>query len=98
LATECHGPVDVLVRPEQLVLTPTGAAPAEAGATVELVEYYGHDAVVVLRLDGGAVIKARVVQPGAQRGDRVELQYGGPPAVAYPCTAEPVRPVPSAVG
>jgi iron(III) transport system ATP-binding protein len=97
LATECHGPVEVLVRPEQLVLGPPGNAAADARATVELVEYYGHDAVVVLRLDGGAVIKARVVHPRAHRGDRVELQYGGPPAVAYPCAGEPV-PVASAVG
>jgi len=95
LAADLHGPVEVLVRPEQLVLD---SPDRDGSADVELVEFYGHDAVVILRLDGGAVLKARVVHPVARRGDRVGLRYDGPPAVAYPLGAEAVRPVPSTVG
>ncbi len=95
LTADHHGPVEVLVRPEALVVEPPDpAGPAE----VELVEYYGHDAVVLLQVDGGLTVKARVVHPVAQRGDRVRLRYGGPPAIAYPLNAESPVAVPSAVG
>jgi iron(III) transport system ATP-binding protein len=95
LVSPQHGAVEVLVRPEALVVEhPDPAGPAE----VELVEYYGHDAVVLLRVDGALTLKARVVHPLVQRGDRVGIRYGGPPAVAYPRTDDAAVAVRSAVG
>ena len=83
LAEPAHGPTRLLVRPEHLRLAP-GAA-----AVVELLEYYGHDTVYVVRLDdnGAAHAPLRVRAgsvPEYRRGDRVAVSYAGPPAVAFP--------------
>jgi iron(III) transport system ATP-binding protein len=98
LAADRHGPVEVLVRPEQLALESPGSNGSGGSADVELVEFYGHDAVVILRLEGGAVLKARVVHTATRRGDHVGVRYDGPPAVAYPLGASEARPVPTTVG
>jgi iron(III) transport system ATP-binding protein len=98
LAADRHGPVEVLVRPEQLALGSPGPNGSGGSADVELVEFYGHDAVVIVRLEGGAVLKARVVHTAARRGDHVGVRYDGPPAVAYPLGASVARPVPTTVG
>ena len=51
--------------------------------TVELVEYYGHDAMVLVRLQDGIFIQARTEPDVAfQRGDQVDVTYVGPGAVA----------------
>src|SRR5918998_452776 len=92
------GPVQVVLRPEDMLLEPyvaeaaTGAT-TEAGsagtlgrpATVELCEYYGHDTVYLVRPDeGGLPLRARAGSvPRFGRGDRVAIRYQGPPAVAY---------------
>jgi iron(III) transport system ATP-binding protein len=87
------GPVQVVLRPEDLLLEPSGPGddPAQAGgalgrpATVELCEYYGHDTVYLVRPDeGGAPLRARAGSvPRFARGDRVAVRYQGAPAVAY---------------
>jgi iron(III) transport system ATP-binding protein len=79
LETELSGAVDVLIRPEQLSITSEGH-----DATVELVEFYGHDAMVYLDLDGQS-IRART-EPNVRfrRGDRVNLTYTGEAAVSFP--------------
>jgi iron(III) transport system ATP-binding protein len=74
----------VLVRPEQLVLSP-GAA-RDAGAVVLEEEFYGHDQVVRVGEPGGprAPLLARV--PGQRRlplGAPVRLEVAGP-VVAWP--------------
>ncbi len=75
------GPVDVLLRPEDLSLT-TGDAPA---AEVRLVEYYGHDTTYELRLHDDTVLRARLGSaPRYHAGDRVEIRYVGGPTIAYP--------------
>jgi len=70
------GPAELLVRPEDLRL-----AEGSTG-TVELVEYYGHDAMVRVLLGDGSTVHART---GAdvrwQRGDPVGVTYVGPGAV-----------------
>jgi len=70
------GPAELLVRPEDLQLTEGSTG------TVELVEYYGHDAMVRVLLGDGSTVHART---GAdvrwQRGDRVGVTYAGPGAV-----------------
>ncbi|CAN5708776.1 ABC transporter ATP-binding protein [soil metagenome] len=82
LAQPHAGAVDVLLRPEELRVT------AGDGAVVELIEYYGHDTVYVVQLDGGTVLRARAGSaPVHRRGDLVALQYAVPPAIAYAATA-----------
>ncbi len=74
-----EGPVDILVRPEQLRLVPLAEAP-EAHARVGTVTFYGHDASVSLLLSaasGTQELMARVAghmspQPGDEVGIRVE--------------------------
>ncbi|MBA2696540.1 MAG: ABC transporter ATP-binding protein [Actinobacteria bacterium] len=81
-----HGLVDVMVRPEQILLSPHGDAPVKAMVTS--VSYFGHDALVQLELQvgpGGIVaetdraLRARVVglQP-PEVGEMVGLSVVGP--------------------
>ena len=77
-----EGPVEVMVRPERILVDEGDMA------TVERVEYFGRDAVLHLRLDDGAPLRAR--SPGAPRhapGDRVGVAFTGSPTVAYPAAA-----------
>jgi iron(III) transport system ATP-binding protein len=84
------GAVDVLVRPEQLVLTDLGSAATDSAngagaATVQLVEYYGHDHVSVVELDDGTILRGR--GPGAptyRRGQRVCVSSAAGSAPAFP--------------
>lgn len=75
------GDVDVLLRPEQIALT------AGTGATVDLVEYYGHDTMVFVRA-GESVLRVRSGPEATYvRGDQVGLQFIGTHAVAFPRTS-----------
>jgi iron(III) transport system ATP-binding protein len=90
LGESYNGPVDVLVRPEQLVLVGLDDARAAAGddcgsATVELVEFYGHDHVSVVLLDDGTSLRSR--SPGVppyRRGQRVGVKSAARSAPAFP--------------
>ena len=97
LREPAHGAVQVLLRPEELRLVPSGATGGVgAAATVDLVEYYGHDCVTFARLETGEVVRVRSGSaPQFGRGAAVELRYVGRPAVAYPAAEEPA-PVPVA--
>jgi iron(III) transport system ATP-binding protein len=52
-----HGSVEVMVRPEDLLLT------SEGGEPVEVVghEYYGHDQMVTVRLANGELVRVREI-------------------------------------
>ena len=79
LRGDLHGDIEVLLRPEQLRVV------AGSRATVDAVEYYGHDAVYLTRLPGGAAVRVRVLDaPEFRPGDRVDVDYVGGPAVGYP--------------
>jgi iron(III) transport system ATP-binding protein len=78
LTGELHGAVDALVRPEHLAVDHGGTA------RVELVEYYGHDSVVIVSCADGGVLRCRAVVTDVVRGDAVTVRYVGPPTVAYP--------------
>lgn len=79
LAEPASGDVQVLVRPEMVKLLPGDTA------VIELTEYYGHDSLYVVRTDAGTTIRVRATAaPVARRGDRVALEYAGPPTVAFP--------------
>jgi iron(III) transport system ATP-binding protein len=78
LRDAAHGRVDVLLRPEELRLAHGD------GATVVLIEYFGHDTVYLVRLDGGPALRVRAGSaPQHRRGDRVAVSYVGRAAVAY---------------
>jgi iron(III) transport system ATP-binding protein len=83
-----QGPVEVVLRAEQLRLDPLGAADGGGRgvpATVQLTEYYGHDTVYLVRPDGAEPVRARAgATPRFGRGDRVMVTYEGPPAVVFP--------------
>jgi iron(III) transport system ATP-binding protein len=84
-----RGSVEVVLRAEQLRLDPLGSLDAASGrgvpATVQLTEYYGHDTVYLVRLEGGEPVRARAAAtPRFERGDRVLVTYDGPPAVVFP--------------
>jgi iron(III) transport system ATP-binding protein len=82
LSAPLRGEVDVLLRPEQLRVS------AGRDATVDAVEYYGHDAVYLTRLPGGDAVRVRVLDaPEFRPGDRVDLDYVGGPTVGYPRAA-----------
>ncbi len=94
LDTALEGPVQVVLRPEELRLGPTGTGGTPA--TVELCEYYGHDTVYLVRPDGGVPLRARAGSvPQFERGDRVAIAYQGPPAVAYAATGAAGADVPA---
>ncbi len=79
LRERADGDVQVLLRPEHLQVG------SGDDGVVELVEFYGHDTVYAVRLDGGTGLTIRVAQaPAHARGDRVAVTYAGPPAVAFP--------------
>jgi iron(III) transport system ATP-binding protein len=78
LSGGCEGSVEVMVRPERI------RASAGDGARVEAIEYYGHDAVYLLRLEDGSPLRSRAMgAPEFAPGDRVALEFTGPPTVAY---------------
>jgi iron(III) transport system ATP-binding protein len=84
-----RGPIEVVLRAEQLRLDPLGSLDAQDArsvpATVQLTEYYGHDTVYLVRPDGGEPVRARAAAtPRFGRGDRVLVTYDGPPAVMFP--------------
>jgi iron(III) transport system ATP-binding protein len=82
LHAEAWGPVEVLVRPERL------GARAGDDATIERVEYYGHDAVYLVALDAGGTVRSRVIgTPALAPGARVTLEFTGAATVAYPAAA-----------
>jgi iron(III) transport system ATP-binding protein len=73
-----RGAVELVLRPEQVRVVPG------ASGVVEAVEYYGHDALYVVRPDGGPPVRARVLAaPTFAPGDRVGLGYAGGPVMAY---------------
>jgi iron(III) transport system ATP-binding protein len=78
LAQPMQGPLDVLVRPEDLRVVTGG------DLQVELVEYYGHDHVVLLADDQGRHLRVRGIgAPGVERGQRVSVRCDGSHTVAF---------------
>jgi iron(III) transport system ATP-binding protein len=74
------GSVEVMVRPEDLMLSPEGGEPVEVVAH----EYYGHDQMVTVRLGNGALVKVReFAAHDFTPGDRLGLRLKGD-AVVFP--------------
>ncbi|NND75008.1 MAG: ABC transporter ATP-binding protein [Ilumatobacter sp.] len=76
--------VDVLVRPEQIVID-RGTDDSHASGHVSAVEYYGHDVRYEVELDDGSVVAARTQVPDLLHdGQRVRLVFDGHPVEAWP--------------
>ena len=90
LHAEAWGPVEVMIRPERIVAHPGG------DAIVERIEYYGHDAVYIVALDGVGAVRSRSIgAPSLAPGARVSLEFRGAPTVAYPAAAAQGAAVPA---
>ncbi len=73
------GNVEVMVRPEYI----TVASGDEA--TIEKIEFYGHDSIYLIKPDDQPSLRARVLSaPEFRPGQRVALSYGGGAAPAFP--------------
>ncbi len=81
------GPVDVMLRPEQLQLAPG------TSAEVELVEFYGHDSMVVANLDGTQLRVRCGPDPHVRRGDAVAVEFIGSDVVAFEPHGQPAHSV-----
>jgi iron(III) transport system ATP-binding protein len=70
-ATELSGSVTVMLRPENVRISPDPAGPGQVSG----VEYFGHDQLITAVLDLGVIIRTRS-GPGAhfQVGDRVRIE------------------------
>ena len=79
LSVAVSGAVDVMVRPEEVLLTHGDEA------VIENVEFYGHDSVYLLRRhEDGMVFRSRTLAaPEFRPGDEVSLKYSGKPTVAF---------------
>jgi iron(III) transport system ATP-binding protein len=80
LQSPTRGEVDVMIRPEELLVHAGGE-----DAVIEDIEFYGHDAVYELRMDDGRRLRSRILAaPDLHPGQRVGLKYSGKPTVAFP--------------
>lgn len=77
LAAPATGSVNVLVRPEDLSLASDGPG------TITLTEYYGHDMMVTVDLDGTQVLVRAPARAEWMRGDQVSVAYIGDAANAF---------------
>ncbi|PVZ04250.1 ABC transporter ATP-binding protein [Actinomycetospora cinnamomea] len=86
--TALRGPVEIVLRPEGLVIGPdeAGAPPGNAAEAVVLGRsYFGHDQLVRLELAGGLRLRSRNPGSAAWRtGDRVRVAVRGPVTVLGP--------------
>jgi iron(III) transport system ATP-binding protein len=74
LMTRAHGPIELMIRPEALRLTPD----AQANARIEKLTFYGHDQLARVRLQDGACVDARIKPlPGIAVGQPVSIAIRG---------------------
>ena len=77
------GPVEVLVRPEDVRLAPDPNGPGEVVGR----EFYGHDQMLYVRLAGGRIVRARL-GPVSELGPGDRCSVAVPGALrAYPATS-----------
>jgi iron(III) transport system ATP-binding protein len=94
LVSTASGDVDVLVRPEHLELVPgtsAGGEPGGVSATVELVEFVGHDTTYLVRAGDLALQIRRPSMPVVARGEQVHVRYVGGDAAWFPAEERPDR-------
>jgi len=78
LEEAANGPVQVVVRPEDVVLQPEG------DAVVVAVEYFGHDTITSVCLIDDVVVRGRTIgAPVFAVGDQVTARHSGVPGIAF---------------
>ncbi len=78
---EWHGPVDLLVRPESILLSP---AAADSPNRVRGIDFFGHDQLISVQLASGKQIEVRLGPLyNFVIGQPVNVRVGEP-VVAYP--------------
>lgn len=94
---QIEGPVQTMIRPEQIRILSAGPAPNGttptgrwASAVAIASTFYGPDTVVRLRLNGanGTISSRTLGHDAPQPGERVELEVAGP-VMAYPTAGSP---------
>ncbi|MCL5995524.1 MAG: ABC transporter ATP-binding protein [Chloroflexi bacterium] len=84
LASPAHGPVEVMIRPEVLLLQPARPPTPTALAQVERVTFFGHDQLVRLCLGNGSALHVRTgPRPDLKPGVMVDVAVHGL-VMAYP--------------
>ena len=85
LLSQASGPVEVMIRPEQIRLSEIGRREGALHGVVERAGFGGHDSLVTVRLpDAGGSVSARVPGYAIPAHDTpVELRVEGP-VIAYP--------------
>ncbi len=80
LRVHTRGDVDVLVRPEDVLITEHGPG---ADGVVEHVEFFGHDTLYYVRRSDGQLMRSRATgAPQFSSGSNVRLSHNGTPTVA----------------
>ena len=87
-----HGEVQVLVRPEHVILRDpfpsnsdlgVGSGGPTTGVVLE-VEYHGHDALSTVRLADGSLVRSRATgRPRFAAGEQVVVGHSGASSIAY---------------
>ncbi len=84
LANSVNGPVEVLVRPEEIILSPG------CGGRVAGIDYCGHDTLVSVVLDDGTLVRSRATgAPRFEVGAEVAVGHSGVSTLAYGPTPDP---------
>ena len=83
------GSVELMVRPENLVVSESEGEPAE----VVSIDYYGHDEMVTVRLQSGNLLRVRLLATTKIiEGQRVGVTLQGDDALVFPANGpSPVR-------
>ncbi len=82
-APPLSGDVRVLIRPEQLTVEPQ--IPSTSAPIATVVEYYGHDHMILVQLPSGETLHVRGSgAPAVRPGDPVSVGVRNGPLVAYP--------------
>ena len=75
LASQARGEVEVMIRPETVILRPD----SNAAARIESLTFYGHDQVARVRLNEQMVVQARMSpRPDLTAGASVSVSVQGP--------------------
>ncbi len=79
LCRQAHGPVDVLIRPEEVTLVDG------AQAVVKRVDFFGHDTLYVVASEYEGELRCRTGGvPTFKVGDRVNVEHSGAVTVSFP--------------
>ena len=77
-------PLEILLRPESISLHPPVEGEPHLRGRILSSEYYGHDQLVRLALEGGQELEARLRDPRPWRVDQPVAIQATPPALAFP--------------